>query len=75
MLFSLPFSFALLLSLSYSILAFPTPEETARQSIRILRRSASRSPKEWEAWAKNQREMLMVKYGISSKKRSSGTNL
>lgn len=76
MLYSLPFSLALLLSLSCGVLAFPTPAtETAGQSISILKRSASRTPEEWEAWAKNHREMLMTKYGTPSKKRSSGTNL
>jgi cathepsin D len=69
---------ALLLSSFTSIVfAIPRPSSTAGQSIALRRRStAHRTEEEWARWAKNQREILMTKYGVPQpQRRSSGTNL
>jgi len=73
------------LSLSYFLiisantlnaLAAPQSGTAAGQSIPLTRRAQPiRTPADWEAWAKNEREALTTKYGGSLAKRSSGTNL
>jgi len=75
MLPSLPFALALLLSTSSVVLAAPRPDMTAGQSIRMYKRAPRRNSTEMGKWAKHQKELLTSKYGSSSKKRSSGTNL
>ncbi|KAG0694220.1 aspartic peptidase domain-containing protein [Suillus ampliporus] len=52
------------------------PIPAAGQSIPLIRKSQpERTVADWEAWAKNEREALIVKYGGTVAKRSTGTNL
>ncbi|PBK99083.1 aspartic peptidase A1 [Armillaria gallica] len=78
MLSSLPLCFALLLCASSDVFAAPQPKPAGNGlSMNLHRRRPSyKSKAEWGQWAKNNREMLMTKYGASiPQKRSSGSNL
>jgi len=73
-----PLSAAFLLSIIHLAFAVPSPSPTSTgQSITLTRRSkVARSVDDWGLWAKNHREALERKYGVTPhQKRSSGTNL
>ncbi|KAG1741270.1 aspartic peptidase domain-containing protein [Suillus lakei] len=56
--------------------AAPNGVPAAGQSIPLIRRSQpERTVADWESWAKNEREVLIAKYGGTMEKRSTGTNL
>lgn len=57
--------------------AAPDPLPTSGQSMPLSRRRPPmRSVEDWATWAKNEREMLRIKYGGSPhSRRDQGTNL
>jgi len=78
MLSSLPLSLALLFFVFCDVNAAPNPSVPAGQTVNLHRKGIStRSPRDWERWAKAQREKLESKYGspATHRKRASGTNL
>ncbi|KAG1864833.1 aspartic peptidase domain-containing protein [Suillus subluteus] len=73
---SLALALSCLLIISPNASAAPNLVPAAGQSIPLIRRAQpQRTVADWEAWAKNEREVLTAKYGGNMEKRSTGTNL
>ncbi|KAJ7623249.1 aspartic peptidase A1 [Roridomyces roridus] len=70
-----PLPFALLTLLLPHVFSTPTPQQSNGVSMQLQRRVSSRSIDDAGLWAKKQREGLTAKYGGSSRRRSTGTNL
>ena len=72
------FTFTFIFSVLSDVFATPLATSTAVQSMSLRKRSPlHRTEEEWALWAKNQRDILITKYGgaPSLQKRSSGTSL